>query len=157
GPGLPFVLIGERINPSGRKKLGAEMAAGDFRRVQQDAQAQLNAGAHMLDVNAGYAMGDEAAMLRDAVRAIQEVCDAPLCLDSSRIEALEAALAVYEGKALVNSVTGEEARLSAILPLVRKYNAAVIGVVSDESGIPENARGRLEIARRILAQTRDGG
>ena len=157
GPELPFVVIGERINPSGRKKLGAEMAAGDFNRVRQDAQVQIRAGAQMLDINAGYAMGDEVAMLRGAVRTVQEVCDAPLCLDSSRTDALEAALSVYEGKALVNSVTGEEARLSTILPLVRKYHAAVIGVVSDEAGIPEDAGARLAVARRIVARARDAG
>jgi 5-methyltetrahydrofolate--homocysteine methyltransferase len=157
GPDVPFVLIGERINPTGRKKLGAQMAAGDFSAVRRDAEAQVAAGARMLDVNAGYPMGDEIAMLRDAVRAVQAVCDAPLCLDSSRVDALEAALAVYEGKALVNSVTAEEERLRAILPEVRKYNAAVIGVVSDESGIPVGARERLAVARKIVARARAYG
>lgn len=157
GPDLPFVLIGERINPSGRTKLGAEMAAGNFDRVRRDALAQVSGGARMLDINAGYAMGDEVSMLRGAVRAVQEVCDVPLCLDSSQTEALEAALAVYEGKALINSVTGEEARLNAVLPLVRKYHAAVIGIVSDEEGIPDSARGRLAIAQRIIARARYAG
>lgn len=157
GPDLPFVLIGERINPTGRKKLGAQMAAGDFSAVRRDAESQVASGARMLDVNAGFPMGDEITMLRDAVHAVQASCCVPLCLDSSRSDALQAALAVYEGKALVNSVTGEEERLLAILPLVRKYNAAVIGVVSDESGIPAGPRARLEVARKIVARAHDYG
>ena len=157
GPDQPFVLIGERINPTGRKKLGAQMAAGDFSAVRSDARAQAAAGACVLDVNAGSPLGDEVVMLREAVRAIQNVEDVPLCLDSSRVEALEAALAVYTGKAVVNSVTGEEARLELILPLIRKYGCAVIGLVSDEGGISNDPGQRLAVARKILERARDHG
>jgi 5-methyltetrahydrofolate--homocysteine methyltransferase len=157
GADLPFVLIGERINPTGRKMLGAQMAAGDFHAVRRDAQAQAAAGARLLDINAGYPFGDEVAMLCDAVRAVQEVCDVPLCLDSASPEALAAALAVHQGKALVNSVTGEESRLEAILPLVRRHQCAVIGVLSDEKGIPPAPPQRLVVARKILARARDHG
>src|SRR5512145_1996304 len=128
GSDQPFVIIGERINPTGRKKLAAEMAAGDMSRVKRDALAQVAAGAHMLDVNAGVPAADEVELLVAAVRAVSEVTDAPLCLDSSLIEALEAAMRVYEGKPLVNSVTGEDERLETILPLVKKHGAAVIGM-----------------------------
>ena len=157
GPEEPFAIIGERINPTGRKRLGAQMAAGDFGTVRRDAVAQAAAGAALLDINAGYPMGDEAAMLRDAVRAVQDVVETPLCLDSARTEALDAALSVYQGKALVNSVTGEEERLEMILPLVRKYGAAVIGMLSDESGIPPGPEQRLAVARKIVARARDFG
>src|SRR5712692_6884101 len=115
-PSHPFVMIGEKINPSGRKKLGAEMAAGDFSRVRRDAETQVAAGAQMLDVNAGVPIADEAELLVNAIRAVREVSDVPLCIDSSVVEALEAALAVYDGKALVNSVTGEAERLERIMP-----------------------------------------
>src|SRR5437762_1425729 len=135
GAGLPFVMIGERINPSGRKKLGAEMAAGDFSRVRRDAAAQVEAGAHMLDVNAGVPIADEPALLVSAIQNVGAVTDVPLCLDSSVVEALAAALAAYEGKALVNSVTGEDERLELVLPLVKQYGAAVIGMANDETGI----------------------
>ncbi len=157
GPGQPFVMIGERINPSGRKKLGAEMAAGDFARVRRDAEAQVAAGAHLLDVNAGYPLGDEVAMLIAAIRAVQEVTDVPLCLDSSVVEALEAALSVYEGKALVNSVTGEEERLERILPLIKKHGAAVIGMANDETSISNDPYERLAVARKIVERAQDHG
>ena len=157
GPDQPFVLIGERINPTGRKKLGAQMAEGDFTLVRRDALAQVAAGARVLDVNAGYPLGDEVTMLREAVRAIQEVTDVPLCLDSSRIDALEAALSVYSGKALVNSVTGEESRLESILPLIRKHGCAVIGLVSDEAGISNDPEARLAVARKIVNRAQDYG
>jgi 5-methyltetrahydrofolate--homocysteine methyltransferase len=157
GPGLPFVMIGERINPTGRKKLGPQMAAGDFSAVRRDAQAQAAAGALVLDINAGYPLGDEIVMLCNAVRAVQEVCDVPLSLDSSSPEALAAALEICAGKPLVNSVTGEQARLEAILPLVRKHHCAVIGMLSDEKGIPRQPRERLEIGRKIVARARDHG
>lgn len=124
GPDRPFVVIGERINPTGRKKLAAEMAAGDFSRVMQDAYAQLAAGAHMLDVNAGIPLADEPAILAAAIQVVQSITDAPLSIDSSIVAALESGLAVYQGKALVNSVTGEEERLEAVLPLVKKHGAA---------------------------------
>jgi 5-methyltetrahydrofolate--homocysteine methyltransferase len=157
GPGLPFVMIGERINPSGRKKLGAEMAAGDFDRVRRDAAAQVAAGAHMLDVNAGVPIADEAALLVSAIRAVGEVTDAPLCLDSSVMEALAAGLAAYEGKALVNSVTGEDERLEVILPLVKQHGAAVIGMANDETGISNDPEYRLGVARKILQRAQDHG
>ena len=125
GPGRPFVIIGERINPTGRKLLAAEMAAGDFTRVRNDAIAQVAAGAHMLDVNAGIPLADEPAILAEAVRLVQSVVDVPLCIDSSIVRALEAGLAAYQGKPLVNSVTGEEERLESVLPLVARHKAPV--------------------------------
>ncbi len=156
-PAHPFVMIGEKINPSGRKKLGAEMAAGDFTRVKRDAVMQVEAGAQMLDVNAGVPIADEAQLLVSAIRAAQEVTDAPLSIDSSVVEALEAALAVYEGKPLVNSVTGEDERLELILPLVKKYNAAVIGMANDETGISMDPEVRLSIAEKIVRRAADYG
>lgn len=157
GDDVPFVMIGEKINPSGRKKLGAEMAEGNFERVRNDAIAQVNCGAHMLDVNAGYPMGDEPAMLVQAIQTVQGVVDVPLCIDSSIFEALEAALAVYQGKALVNSVTGEDERLELVLPLVKKYNAAVIGIANDETGISMDPEIRLSIAEKIVRRAADYG
>ena len=157
GPERPFIMIGERINPSGRKKLGEEMASGDFSRVRRDAETQIAAGAQMLDVNAGVPIADEAELLVSAIRAVREVTDAPLSIDSSVIEALAAALAVYEGKALVNSVTGEDERLQAVLPLVKKYGAAVIGMANDETGISSDPEYRLGIARKIVHCAADYG
>jgi len=157
GPEQPFVMIGERINPSGRKKLGAEMAAGDYSRVRRDAEQQVAAGAHMLDVNAGYPMGDEPAMLCTAIRTVMEVTDVPLCIDSSVVEAIEAALSVYPGKALVNSVTGEDERLECLLPLIKKHGAAVIGMANDETGISNDPAVRLAVARKILQRAQDHG
>jgi 5-methyltetrahydrofolate--homocysteine methyltransferase len=157
GPDRPFVMIGERINPSGRRKLGPLMAAGDFSLVRQDAVAQVAAGAQVLDVNAGYPQGDEVAMLRRAVREVQEVTDAPLSIDSSVPEALEAALSVYQGKALVNSVTAEDDRLARILPVVRRHRAAFIGMAHDETGISSDPRERLAAARKIVEQAGDYG
>jgi 5-methyltetrahydrofolate--homocysteine methyltransferase len=155
GHGHPFVMIGERINPTGRKKLGEEMAAGDYSRVRRDALAQVEAGAQMLDVNAGYPLGDEVQMLATAVKEVMAVTDVPLCFDSSIVEALEAALTVYPGKALINSVTGEDERLERILPLVKKYNAAVIGMANDETGISNDPEVRLAVAQKIIARARD--
>jgi 5-methyltetrahydrofolate--homocysteine methyltransferase len=146
----PFVMIGERINPTGRKVLGAEMTAGKMDRVKADAVAQVAAGARMLDVNAGVPGIDEPALLVAAIRAVSEVTDVPICIDSSVIEALEAALAVYEGKALVNSCTAEDERMDRILPVVKKYGAAVIGMANDETGITMVPQERVEIARRII-------
>lgn len=157
GSDLPFAAIGERINPTGRKQLGAQMAAGDYSAVARDARAQAAAGAALLDINAGYSMGNEPAMLREAVRAAQAACDLPLCLDSSSPEALAAALEIYEGKGLVNSVTGEERQLEAVLPLVRKHGCAVIGLVSDERGISPDPAERLAVARKIVERARDYG
>jgi 5-methyltetrahydrofolate--homocysteine methyltransferase len=150
----PFVMIGERINPTGRKVLGAEMTAGRMDRVKADAIAQVEAGAQMLDVNAGVPGVDEAALLVAAIKAVSEVTDVPICIDSSVIEALEAALAVYEGKALVNSVTAEDERMDRILPVVKKYGAAVIGMANDETGITMVPQERVEIARRIIERAR---
>ncbi|MDQ6709850.1 MAG: dihydropteroate synthase [Candidatus Dormibacteraeota bacterium] len=150
----PFVMIGERINPTGRKVLGAEMVAGRMDRVKADALAQVEAGAQMLDVNAGVPGIDEPALLVATIRAVNEVTDVPICIDSSVIEALEAALQVYEGKALVNSVTAEDERLDRILPVVKKYGAAVIGMANDETGITMVPQERVEIARKIIERAR---
>jgi len=153
----PFVIIGERINPTGRKVLAAEMKEGKMDRVKADAIAQVAAGAHMLDVNAGIPALDEAALLVAAIKAVSEVTDVPICIDSSIIEALEAGLAAYEGKALVNSVTAEEERMERILPLVKKYGAAVIGMANDETGITMVPEERLALARRIIQRAADHG
>ena len=153
----PFVIIGERINPTGRKILAAEMAAGDFSRVEADARAQVEAGAHMLDVNAGIPLADEPAILARAVQLVQSITDVPLSIDSSIVAALEAGLAVYKGKALVNSVTGEEERLQAVLPLIKKYGAAVIAISNDETGISEDPDVRFAVARKIVERASDYG
>jgi len=153
----PFVMIGERINPTGRKILAAEMAAGDFSRVEADARAQVAAGAHMLDVNAGIPLADEPAILAKAVQLVQSITDVPLSIDSSIVKALEAGLAVYKGKPLVNSVTGEEERLESVLPLVKKYGAAVVAISNDETGISENPDVRFEVAKKIVHRARDHG
>jgi 5-methyltetrahydrofolate--homocysteine methyltransferase len=153
----PFVIIGERINPTGRKILAAEMAAGDFTRVEADARAQVEAGAHMLDVNAGIPLADEPAILARAVQLVQSITDVPLSIDSSIVAALEAGLAVYKGKALVNSVTGEEERLQAVLPLVKKHGAAVIAISNDETGISEDPDVRYAVAKKIVDRASDYG
>src|SRR5205085_8250180 len=147
----------ERINPTGRKVLAAEMKEGRMDRVRADAIAQVGAGAHMLDINAGIPMADEPALLVAAIKAVCEVTDAPICIDSSIIEALEAGLSAYEGKALVNSVTAEEDRLERILPLVKKHGAAVIGMANDETGISMVPEERLALARRIIERASDYG
>ena len=153
----PFVIIGERINPTGRKILAAEMAAGDFSRVASDALAQVGAGAHMLDVNAGIPLADEPAILAQAVKLVQSITDVPLSIDSSIVAALAAGLAVYQGKALVNSVTGEEERLEAVLPLVKKYGAAVVAISNDETGISEDPDVRFAVAKKIVNRAQDYG
>ena len=153
----PFVIIGERINPTGRKVLAAEMKEGVMDRVRSDAQAQAAAGAHMLDVNAGIPAIDEPALLVAAIQAVMDVTDLPICIDSSIIEALEAGLSAYEGKALVNSVTAEEERMERILPLVKKHGAAVIGMANDETGITMVPEERLALARRIIERAADHG
>jgi 5-methyltetrahydrofolate--homocysteine methyltransferase len=152
-----FVMIGERINPTGRKLLAAEMAQGDYSRVVADAIAQVEAGAQMLDVNAGIPMADEPRILADCIKLVQETVPVPLSIDSSIIAALEAGLAVYKGKALVNSVTGEEERLEAVLPLVKKYGAAVIAISNDETGISEDPDVRFSVARKIVERAADYG
>jgi 5-methyltetrahydrofolate--homocysteine methyltransferase len=153
----PFVIIGERINPTGRKILAAEMAAGDFTRVEADARAQVEAGAHMLDVNAGIPLADEPAILARAIQLVQSITDVPLSIDSSIVAALEAGLAVYKGKALVNSVTGEDERLESVLPLVKKYGAAVIAISNDETGISEDPDVRFAVAKKIVERAIDHG
>jgi len=153
----PFVMIGERINPTGRKILAAEMAAGDFSRVESDTRAQLAAGAQMLDVNAGIPLADEPAILAKAIQLVQSLTDAPLSIDSSIVAALEAGLAVYKGKPLVNSVTGEEERLETVLPLVKKYGAAVVAISNDETGISEDPDVRFEVAKKIVHRAADYG
>ena len=153
----PFVIIGERINPTGRKVLAEEMKNGDFSRVTADALAQVEAGAHMLDVNAGIPLADEPAILAEAVRLVQSVTDVPISIDSSIVAAPESGLAVYEGKALVNSVTGEEERLESVLPLVKKHGAAVVAISNDETGISEDPDVRFEVAKKIVERAADHG
>ena len=153
----PFVMIGERINPTGRKILAAEMAAGNFTRVEADTRAQLAAGAQMLDVNAGIPLADEPAILAKTVQLVQSLTDVPLSIDPSIVAALEAGLAVYKGKPLVNSVTGEEERLESVLPLVKKYGAAVVAISNDETGISEDPDVRFEVARKIVHRAQDYG
>jgi 5-methyltetrahydrofolate--homocysteine methyltransferase len=153
----PFVMIGERINPTGRKILAAEMAAGNFSRVEADTHAQIAAGAHMLDVNAGIPLADEPAILAKTIQLVQSITDLPLSIDSSIVAALQAGLAVYKGKPLVNSVTGEEERLESVLPLVKKYGAAVVAISNDETGISEDPDVRFEVAKKIVHRAQDHG
>ncbi len=152
-----FVIIGERINPTGRKLLAEEMKNGDFSRVERDVIAQVEAGAHMLDVNAGIPLADEPAILARTIQLVQSLTDLPLSIDSSIVAALEAGLAVYRGKALVNSVTGENERLERVLPLVKKYGAAVVAISNDETGISEDPDVRFAVARRIVERAADHG
>lgn len=153
----PFVVIGERINPTGRRLLAEEMKSGDFSRVEADAIAQVNAGAQVLDVNAGIPMADEPALLARAVTLVQSLTDAPLSIDSSVPEALEAGLEAYQGKALLNSVTGEEASLERLLPLVKKHGAAVVAICNDDDGISQDIDQRFEVARKIINRAADYG
>lgn len=157
GDNRPFTIIGERINPTGRKILAEEMKADDFSRVEADALAQVAAGAQMLDVNAGIPLADEPALLAKAIKLVQSITDAPISIDSSIIEALEAGLEVYEGKALVNSVTGEDEVLERVLPLVAKYNAAVVAISNDETGISEDPDVRFSVAKKIVERAADHG
>jgi 5-methyltetrahydrofolate--homocysteine methyltransferase len=153
----PFVVIGERINPTGRKLLAEEMKAGDFSRVEADAMAQVAAGAQVLDVNAGIPLADEPALLAQAIRLVQSLTDVPLSIDSSVLEALEAGLEAYQGKALLNSVTGEEERMERVLPLVKKHGAAVVAICNDDTGISTDINVRFEVAKRILNRAADHG
>jgi 5-methyltetrahydrofolate--homocysteine methyltransferase len=153
----PFTIIGERINPTGRKVFAQELRDGDMERVGADAVAQIADGADMLDVNAGIPLVDEPELLKAMIVAAQAAVGAPLCIDSSVVEALEAGLSVYDGRALVNSVTAEDERLELILPLVARHGAAVIGLANDETGIPETAQDRLRHARRIVEAAGDHG
>jgi 5-methyltetrahydrofolate--homocysteine methyltransferase len=153
----PFCIIGERINPTGRKLLAAEMAAGDYSRVEADAIAQVEAGASMLDVNAGIPLADEPRILADCIRLVQSLVDVPLSIDSSIVAALEAGLSAYQGKALVNSVTGEEERLEQVLPLIARHGAAVVAISNDETGISEDPDVRFAVARKIVERAQDHG
>lgn len=157
GPERPFTVIGERINPTGRKLLAKEMAAGDLSRVEKDALAQTAAGAHLLDVNAGIPLIDEPEVLAQSIQLVQSVSDLPISIDSSVVAALQRGLEVYEGKALVNSVTGEEERLEEVLPLVKKYGAAVIAICNDETGISEDPNVRFTVAKKIVERALDHG
>ena len=155
GDGRPTVIIGERINPTGKKKLAAALLASDLQIVRREALAQVEAGADVLDVNVGAADVDEADLLPKAVRLVMETVDVPVCIDTADGEALAAALAVHkelnpDGKPLVNSVNGEEASLARVLPLVAEYGAAVIGLCMDDDGIPETPERRLAVAKKIV-------
>ncbi len=157
GSGKPFCIIGERINPTGRKVFAQALRDGDLSTAAADALAQVAAGADMLDVNAGIPLVDEAELLVKLIRLVQDTVDAPICIDSSVVEALEAGLSAYEGRALVNSVTAEDDRLEAVLPLVAAHGAAVIGLTNDETGIPMTAEERLRHARKIVSVAQDYG
>ena len=157
GSEQPFVIIGERINPTGRKLLAEEMKAGNLERVREDALSQVAAGAQMLDVNAGVPLADEPKILADSIKLIQGITDVPLCIDSSIVEALQRGLEAYEGKALLNSVTGEEERLDTVLPLVKKFGCAVIGISNDDSGISEDINVRFDVAKKIVERAMDHG
>jgi 5-methyltetrahydrofolate--homocysteine methyltransferase len=150
GPDHPFCIIGERINPTGRKIFQEQLRRGDLSRVEIDVAQQVAGGAMVLDINMGAPLADEAALMTEAVKLVQRLCDLPLCIDSSVIEALEAGLAAYEGKALVNSITAEDERMDEILPLVKKYGAAVIALPNDEEEIPAEPERRVELARKII-------
>ncbi len=161
GPGHPFVIIGERINPTGRKKLAAEMLAGDFSRVVSDAIAQVKAGAHILDINAGMGVANanevEPEIMVEAIKQVQAVVDVPICIDSSVIPALKAGLDAAWGKPIVNSVTGEESHMEAILPLVAERGAAVIAITNDENGISYDAKERFAVAKKIVKRAESYG
>ncbi|MEL7239050.1 MAG: dihydropteroate synthase, partial [Planctomycetota bacterium] len=157
----PFCVIGERINPTGRKKLASEMQAGNFETVKADALAQVAAGATMLDVNAGVTSVDpnetEPPLLAETIRLVQGLVDVPLCIDSSVPAALAAGLEACDGRPLVNSVTGEEDRLEVVLPLVKKYDVPVVAISNDETGISEDPDVRFKVARKIVERAADFG
>jgi 5-methyltetrahydrofolate--homocysteine methyltransferase len=157
GPDRPLVIIGERINPTGRKKLAKALEERNLKLVQEEATKQVQEGAHVLDVNVGVSGIDEPTLLKEAILAVKEVTKVPLCIDSALPRALEAGLQVYEGKALVNSVNGEERKFKEVLPLVKQYRAAVIGLTMDDDGIPREAQKRLEIARKIVEEAERTG
>jgi len=152
GDERPTVLIGERINPTGKKKLAATLQAGSLELIRQEALAQVQAKADILDINVGAVGVEEIVLLPQAVQAVMNTVDVPLCIDSSEPKALEAALKTYRGKPLINSVTGQENSLKEVLPLVKEYQAAVIGLTMDDEGIPEDAARRVSIARKIIEQ-----
>ena len=150
GPGEPVVMIGERINPTGRKKLAESLEKGDMRLMQAEALTQVAAGAQVLDVNMGASGTDEKALMIEALTALAEITDVPLCIDSAKPDVVAAGLEVYQGKALVNSVNGEEAKLKEVLPLVAQQKAAVVGLTMDDNGIPLDVTTRLTIAEKIV-------
>ncbi|MDQ3415575.1 MAG: dihydropteroate synthase [Actinomycetota bacterium] len=150
GHDRPFTVIGERINPTGRKKFQEQLRSGDLSAIDTDVAAQVAGGADVLDVNMGVPLTDEPELLRQAIVRVQELTDLPVCIDSSVVEALEVGLATYQGRALVNSVTAEDDRLAAILPLVKRYDAAIIALPNDEDEIPMEADKRLELTRKIV-------
>lgn len=152
-----FIIIGERINPTGRKILAEEMKNGDYSRVEADAIAQVEAGAQMLDINAGIPLADEPKILAEVIQLVQSITDVPLCIDSSIMDALEAGLSVYQGRALVNSVTGEDESLERVLPLVAKYDASVVAISNDETGISQDPNVRYEVAKKIVERAADYG
>jgi 5-methyltetrahydrofolate--homocysteine methyltransferase len=156
GPEQPFCVIGERINPTGRKAFQAQLQQGDLAQIESDVAEQVAGGADMLDINVGDPLADEIGLMSKAVSLVQTLTELPLCIDSSVIEALESGLAAYEGKALVNSVTGEDERLGAILPVVARHGAAVIGLANDDE-IPMEPRRRLEVAKKIVSVADDHG
>ena len=158
GEGLPTVLIGERINPSGRKKLSEAIKAGQLEIIDGEAKAQVEVGADIIDVNVGGAFGiDEVAVLPEAVKIAMKAVDKPLCIDSSNSDALVAALKVYKGKPLVNSVSGEEHSLTKIFPVIKEYGAAVVGLTQDDEGIPTDADRRVAIAHKIVERAGKAG
>ena len=157
GDDVPFVIIGERINPTGRKQFQEKLRAGDLSTIEVDVAEQVAGGADMLDVNMGVPLTDEPALLASAIKLVQSLTDVPICIDSSVVEALDAGLAVYEGKALINSMTGEDDRMEAILPLVKKYNAAIIALPNDETGIPMTAEERMPIVEKIVRAVEKAG
>jgi 5-methyltetrahydrofolate--homocysteine methyltransferase len=146
----PTVIIGERINPTGRKKVLAALQSGDFDTVREDALSQVEAGADILDVNAGVPGADEPSLLKQVITTVMEATDVPLCIDTANPQALEAALSIYQGKPLVNSVNGEQRSLNAVLPLVKAHHASVIALCMDDDGIPETPEARLKVADRII-------
>ena len=150
GPEQPFCIIGERINPTGRKIFQEQLRQGDLSRVEIDVAQQVAGGAMVLDINMGAPLADEAELMDRAVKLVQGLCDLPLCIDSSVIEALEAGLSAYQGKALVNSVTAEDDRMAEILPLVARHGAAVIALPNDEEEIPAEPERRVALARKII-------
>ncbi|MFM1864401.1 MAG: hypothetical protein RL677_181 [Actinomycetota bacterium] len=157
GHDQPFVIIGERINPTGRKKFQEQLRADDLSQVQIDVEQQVAGGADVLDVNMGVPLTDEPALLSKAIKLVQSLTDLPICIDSSVIEALDAGLSAYEGKALVNSTTGEDDRMDAILPLVKKHNAAILALANDETGIPATAQERIAVVEKIIKSVEKHG
>jgi 5-methyltetrahydrofolate--homocysteine methyltransferase len=150
GHDRPFTIIGERINPTGRRIFQEQLRAGDFSAIERDVKAQVEGGAHVLDINMGVPLTDEPELLAKAITMVQELTDLPICIDSSVVDALEAGLSVYKGRALVNSVTAEDDRMEAILPLVKRFGAAIIALPNDEDEIPMEPDKRLVLVRKVV-------